>query len=431
MDKLKKYATLMLTCLKEYETTGQKMPCILNYADCAREMGYLHFSIRVYEWLLDEYPDNMEVKKSHKKAKDMLELDSAGAFMQKSGFPEPDLLIRENFHGITLSLCMIAKNEENNIKRAIESVRLIADEMIVVDTGSTDNTPKIAKAYGAKVFDYKWNDNFSEARNFSLEQAGMEWILVLDADETIAYEDLFYIKETIKEMEIAKKSGKLEGKRADGFALAIREYTYFNMLGGFDTKDDFYAESKPYKSWIEQRLVRLFRNMPHIRYMYPVYEIIEESICTNGGTFYHVGIPIHHFGRTVSMEKQRSKRRYYIKILEEHLKISEECDNYKAVYCTNLGNAYTFMGELENAMKYFKKALEYDDSISVTYVCIGKNAMMRKNIIEAIKYFEKAIEMEKNNPEPFRLLVQCYNSCYKFSEAKRVMEEAHREGHEI
>lgn len=82
-----------------------------------------------------------------------------------------------------LTLCMIARNEEWWIGRCLDSVKAYADEMIVVDTGSTDRTREIASACGAKVYDFPWNDSFAEARNYSLNHASGDWILWLDADE--------------------------------------------------------------------------------------------------------------------------------------------------------------------------------------------------------------------------------------------------------
>lgn len=82
-----------------------------------------------------------------------------------------------------LSLVMIVKNEEEHIERCLESVKGFVDEMIVVDTGSTDTTINIAEELGAKVFHFTWMDDFSAARNFGLTQATGDWILSLDADE--------------------------------------------------------------------------------------------------------------------------------------------------------------------------------------------------------------------------------------------------------
>ena len=84
---------------------------------------------------------------------------------------------------INLSLCMIVKDEENVIRRCLDSVINIVDEIIIVDTGSTDTTKEIVKEYTSKIYDFKWIDDFSEARNFSFSKASKEYILWMDADE--------------------------------------------------------------------------------------------------------------------------------------------------------------------------------------------------------------------------------------------------------
>ncbi|MEW6003159.1 MAG: glycosyltransferase, partial [Nitrospirota bacterium] len=104
----------------------------------------------------------------------------------------------EPSQSVSISLCMIVKNEEQNIARALSSVKPVVDEMIVVDTGSTDRTKDIAKAFGAKVYDFAWTDSFSDARNFSLSKASGKWILVLDADEVISAFDHEKLRELIK-----------------------------------------------------------------------------------------------------------------------------------------------------------------------------------------------------------------------------------------
>lgn len=84
-----------------------------------------------------------------------------------------------------ISLAMIVKNEEKVLKRCLESVKNLFDEIIIVDTGSTDNTKNIAKDYTSKIYDFKWVDDFSKARNFSFEKATKEYIMWLDADDLI------------------------------------------------------------------------------------------------------------------------------------------------------------------------------------------------------------------------------------------------------
>lgn len=85
-----------------------------------------------------------------------------------------------------ISLAMIVKNEEKHIKKCLESVKNAVDEIVVVDTGSVDNTVKLAKECGAKVFYFEWCDDFAAARNYAAEKCSGEWILVLDADEYVS-----------------------------------------------------------------------------------------------------------------------------------------------------------------------------------------------------------------------------------------------------
>lgn len=90
----------------------------------------------------------------------------------------------------SLSLVMITKNEEHKLRRCLDSVKNIVNEIIIVDTGSTDNTKNITLEFGAKVYDYEWDDNFSNARNFAISKSSSTWNLILDADEFITNIDL-------------------------------------------------------------------------------------------------------------------------------------------------------------------------------------------------------------------------------------------------
>ncbi|MFB5764080.1 glycosyltransferase family 2 protein [Paenibacillus medicaginis] len=85
----------------------------------------------------------------------------------------------------SISLCMIVKNEEPYLAQCLSSARSIVDEIIVVDTGSTDRSAAIASDYGAKVIHQPWDDSFSNARNRGLAEATCEWVLWLDADEVL------------------------------------------------------------------------------------------------------------------------------------------------------------------------------------------------------------------------------------------------------
>ncbi len=90
---------------------------------------------------------------------------------------------------ITISLCMIVKNESSVLARCLDSISDLCDEIIIVDTGSTDNTKEIARRYTDRIYDFKWIDDFSAARNFSFEKASCDYIYCADADEYLDSEN--------------------------------------------------------------------------------------------------------------------------------------------------------------------------------------------------------------------------------------------------
>lgn len=95
---------------------------------------------------------------------------------------------------VTISLCMIVKNEERVLGRCLESVQEIADEIIIVDTGSEDRTKEIAEKYHARVFEQEWQDDFSRARNYSFSHAEMDYCMWLDADDIITKSEALKLK---------------------------------------------------------------------------------------------------------------------------------------------------------------------------------------------------------------------------------------------
>ena len=132
----------------------------------------------------------------------------------------------------TISLCMIVKNEEENLRRCLDSVRDSVDEIIVVDTGSTDRTVEIAESYGARIFNHPWEGSFSKARNYSLKYATCDWILILDADEELKREDAPRLRDITKNNEIKIVSFVINNKYKDstqeGHAQMVRLYRNFN-----------------------------------------------------------------------------------------------------------------------------------------------------------------------------------------------------------
>lgn len=131
-----------------------------------------------------------------------------------------------------LSVCLIAKNEENNLRRVLDSVKPIADEIVLTDTGSTDRTIEIAQEYGAKISHFKWCDDLSAARNYNYSQAKGDWIFWIDADEWLLPESIEPVRQCLL--------------RKDVFAFLILRQDLIDL-----DRPDLYSEM-----W----LPRLFRN---------------------------------------------------------------------------------------------------------------------------------------------------------------------------
>lgn len=150
-----------------------------------------------------------------------------------------------------LSLTMIVKNEEKHLERCLRSVKHMVDEIIVVDTGSTDRTKQIAETWGAKIFDFPWEDNFSAARNYALAQSTGDWNLVLDADEYFELDYSQHIREFI------------ESNRAIGRISIISRYLHQGELRFARVlASRLFPKGVFYRGRIHEQLVS---ELPHVR----------------------------------------------------------------------------------------------------------------------------------------------------------------------
>src|SRR5262245_17508760 len=167
------------------------------------------------------------------------------------------------------SLCMIVRNEEVNLKACLESAADLVDEIVLVDTGSTDRTREIALACGARVFDFPWVDSFAAARNESLRHATGDWAFWLDADDRL------------DEPNRAKLGDLFAGLRDENAAFVLKCLCLPEGGVGSGMVVDH---------------VRLFRNRPDVRWKYRVHEQILPAVRATGGTVRWSDVVIHHTG---------------------------------------------------------------------------------------------------------------------------------------
>ena len=283
----------------------------------------------------------------------------------------------------SISLCMIVKNEEEFIENCLNSVKDLVDEIIIVDTGSTDSTIDIAKGFGAKVFPFKWVDDFAAARNESLKHATKEWILVLDADEEIDKKD--------HERIISLVNNKSQDY--DGFSFIQRNYTNkSDVVSLVSASEDIYEQSKDFVGWQPNPITRLFKNNKKIFYEAKVHETVDASIYSYGGKILKTSIPLHHFGRKKGEEFVKKKGELYLDIGKT--KIQESPLDTKAHF--DLGVQYQEIGDMEKAEQCFRKAIELKPDYAKAHQNLGANLLKKGLFDEAKKHLEKSLELELN-----------------------------------
>jgi len=224
----------------------------------------------------------------------------------------------------TLSLVMIVKNEEEMLPGCLEAVHGAVDEIVIVDTGSTDRTVEIAKSFGARVVDFPWNGSFSDARNCSLEHATGDWVIYLDADEHLIPED-------------AKHLRALTGKSwREAFYLVETNYT-----GGDESG-----------SSVAHLAMRVFKRKPEYRFEGRIHEQKTQSMPTYlPERFETTEIRIRHYGYLKSRITAKEKSRRNIELL------SAEARELPGPFVDfNLGSEYMSLGEFDEARRYLDRA---------------------------------------------------------------------------
>ncbi|MBI2654185.1 glycosyltransferase [Candidatus Woesearchaeota archaeon] len=306
----------------------------------------------------------------------------------------------------TISLCMITKNEERYLEQCLNSVKDIVAEIIIVDTGSTDKTKEIAKKFKAKVYDFKWIDDFSAARNESLKHATKEWIFVLDADEVIGQKDLEKIKNVKDANEFV------------GFSLEQRSYTNNIFESAVKNDSDFELVSQ-YPFYISHSLVRLFKNRLGLHFKHRVHELVEDSINEKGLKYTKLDVVLHHFGSLKNENLIGEKTGQYSKIILKQLEENPESPRY------NYQAARMYLGrnDFSNALKYFEKTAKLSPNYKLVFSEIAKIYLEMNDKNRAIEYFKKSMKHNPDNPSPANNLAVIYMSMGKFEQAKKILEE--------
>jgi len=234
-----------------------------------------------------------------------------------------------NTHHPLITLCMIVKNEAEHLATCLESVQAVVDEIIVVDTGSTDSTIHIARHYGANVISFPWTSDFAAARNVGITQAQGTWILVLDADEELDQGSKEQLKLCAMHLQY------------EGFFLRIHNHT---------------GKEKSSPTATVNPILRMFRNRPEHLFRGIIHEQIAASVTKHrpNAALHLSTVVIHHYGyadHTV-IEKDKIQRNVTLLEIELHRSPNDPFQHF------NMAVEYMRLGEHQNALSHIHKSME-------------------------------------------------------------------------
>lgn len=315
---------------------------------------------------------------------------------------------------ITISLCMIVKNEEKLLARCLDSIEDLMDEIIIVDTGSTDRTKEVAARYTDRIYDFVWVNDFAAARNFAFSRASMEYIYSADADEVLDEENRENFRR-LKETLLPE--------------IDIVQMYYANQLD-FGTIYNFDRELRP----------KLFKRVRSFVWEEPIHEqvILEPVIYDSNVVILHLPDSNHKnrdlaaFARMTSSGQPLSKRLHNIYAKELFIS-GEEQDFLTAMsfFETSCADTERSLDEIKEAAcvvaraarigqdteKFFKYALKVVACEGCSEICceLGQYFLERQDLEEAIVWFynavyetESILNIHSSGDIPLQRLAECY-----------------------
>jgi len=299
---------------------------------------------------------------------------------------------------VSISLCMIVKNEEAVIGRCLTSVKDLVDEINIIDTGSTDNTKQIVKEFTDRIFDFEWIHHFAAARNFSFQHATKEYILWLDADDVLLEED----QEKFKALK--------ESLTLDIDAVSMN----YNL--SFDNEGNVSSLLRRY------RLVRRDKQFQWIGAVHEYLEVGGKLLDSNVAVSH---LPLSHdHSRNINIYKQLvdsgeplSPRDtfYYANELLDHGQFEDAIFYYETFLtsklgwvednitaCFKLADCYSHLNDPENNLSSILRSFEYDIPRPEACCRLGFLFMEQAKTYEAIFWYEQALNIKQNPNAPFQ-----------------------------
>ena len=272
----------------------------------------------------------------------------------------------------TLSACLIVRNESRVLERCLASLSSVVDEIVVVDTGSTDATPEIAAGFGARICRHVWRDDFSAARNVGLDVATGDWILAIDADEYLEAGTRGQIRAVVDRTD------------ADGILVTVR-----NLLAPGDLIQS-----------AESRIVRLFRRRDDVRFAGIIHEEVTADITRRGGRIVGSPLVIVHDGSASDATPGDGTRAERNLPLLLRAAADAPLDPYLQFH---LGATYQHLGRHADARRHLQQVwqLPHDglntEILANAAVRLAQLALGDRRHESVVRYAGRALELEPNH----------------------------------
>jgi len=283
---------------------------------------------------------------------------------------------------------MIVKNAADTIRPCLESVHKIVNQIVIADTGCTDNTCDIAREFGAIIVSFPWESDFAKARNAGLVPMTTDWILVLDADEELDRDAALHLPALLKSGDVG------------GYVTPIRNYMLTRFNRGWDRvgvpNDYRHERARNAPSYIAHENCRLFQRHPGIYFSGRVHELVEPQIRTLGMKLLPATFFIHHFGPLVTQETRERKNAFYRDLMR---KKAEDSPNDPVAW-TQLGlHEFECFHQVEEALRCFERALTLQPAAAEAWLFKGMVLLKLERYQEALN----ALQHDRRNGSSFAL----------------------------
>lgn len=304
----------------------------------------------------------------------------------------------------TLDVCMIVKNELKNLGLTLGNMVSCADRVIVVDTGSTDDTKKFCIDSGADVHDFVWQKDFAAARNYSISKSDADWIIWLDADEHIEKEDFSKLRQHLQDCEadvLFVDINECEFGKKSAFTRYKRDKIFRNRIGiHFERRinEQLVCEGKKlkYEQFKEFRIFHWGAHLPNDMHIKKIKSRISEfSDVFNSTKDPYIGFIIG--GLYGSISDDAAAHRIYDEILTMAKKDREALSLLHHAVCVRKAWLYKKCNDHSNAIVYADRAINLDPSFIEPYVLKSSCLISLKKYAETIDFLQRALLLTKKN----------------------------------